>query len=256
MKVAPRSREDMLRAVFSEPMYEVHTLDQKPLPTGDYKGFNDEELRDTLMLKDALRMAKKINNDAHVIVIKDNSVTNGSAATINSSVQNTLSHTFDICYLCKWNDKCQLYTSVDKTSTATPALVNTKSPNGIQAMIFSPNGRDVVLGVKNMANGKPLMTDIPINNRLNQEIYNGNIKATCLVPNLFEFDIILNAEHNSDYAKLSQCLNVGVGNPEPSSGGNLLWFILIVVVVILVAWAILALTWRKKKDSQVKNNNL
>lgn len=156
---------------------------------------------------------------------------------------------WDIFYLCKWLDRCDLYKTCARSKGTT--LVKTESPLGDQALLFSPLGRDMVLGIKPLRSvyhcGKKcdekceFFTPItlPLGEQLNFAIEEGNIKALASSPNLFEFDVKL-AKFNIDLLKLSECRlpDQEVEEEDENLPGAipLIWFLIVVGGIILLAW--------------------
>lgn len=149
---------------------------------------------------------------------------------------------YELCYLCKWLDMCQLYTKAEATeelgAKQSPSILRTRSPHGLQAVLFSPYGRDMVLGNVRMSNGAYFTLNKPLDKKLNEEIYAGNINALCTVPNLFDYDITLNAMTNQDYLKLNECVPVVLqpSSQGSSTYGDIIWFVVIVILVLILAW--------------------
>jgi hypothetical protein len=236
--------------------------------------------------------SKQTNPGSEVIVIKDSSVSNASPEIVARIVQTNLEmNNYDVSYLCKWMDKCNLYTNkrpitmqnppqqntindtqelrspiggsmggiideirsnpdmdipnpVNQTLPAnelSSVIVRTQSPNGIQAMIFSTRGRDIILGQLPMRNGKKFNVNMPLSDRMNQEIFNGNIVATCIVPNLFDFNLF-KSKSVKDYDKLRPCGDQQtVANDFSNNFSAYWWFIGAVVLIFIIAWALIQL---------------
>ena len=196
---------------------------------------------------DALHNARKRFPQDFCIIIKDTSVTNSTteeivkiiltAIDINKDIKQCKKHEWQLCYLCRWLDRCDLYTEEAKIKGVTK-VVKTLSPFGIQAIMFSPEGRDIVLGKRKMNNGKfftPI--ELPLGDQFNENIGLGNITATCVVPNLFEFNVMLST-NDLDFLKLSECRQPEVEEEPFVSPGAVpfLWFVVIVASIILLAW--------------------
>ncbi len=88
-----------------------------------------------------------------------------------------------------------------------------------------------------MANGVLFPAIIkPLATQFNGQIEAGNISAICVVPNLFDYNVLA-SKTVADLAKLSECR-------RPENNGNMgpgilpfVWFIVIVLGIILLAWA-------------------
>lgn len=241
-------RNDLIKYLFSNPMFEVIEVCPKVGNDVDTPGLTPNQYYEICAVRAGLLAAEKLNPQAPCIIIKNTSTSASSPTTIANIVKECIAvDHFDLCYLCKWLDMCQLYHEVDcKTSNRAISIVKTKSPHGIQAILFSVRGRDILLGQATMSNGQRFIVNGSLDQRLNQEIFNCNISAICTVPNLIDFDIILNASSNSDFIKVNECKEVTIPSPSTStSEGNLLGFFLIVALILLVAWAFLRAGPRK-----------
>lgn len=201
-------------------------------------GMTQEQAIEICRFDQVLTEAADEHPDKYVIVIKDTSIATSTPQSLERTIKKVREFgEWDVCYLTRWLDLCNLYKDPIKINESMKVIVKTLSPNGTQALLFSPEGRDVVIGRKKMKNGEHFTPiQIPLGSKLNQEIFNKNLFAFCTVPNEFEFDIF-QATKTSDLAKLSDCRR-----PESKDEGPgaipLLWFIIIVVIVILIAWAL------------------
>lgn len=142
---------------------------------------------------------------------------------------------WDIAYLADWLDKCELFEKVDKKSKDLIKWVKTKSPNGTQALLWSPRGRDIVLGKKCMKNGNyfpPLHTTL--SNQLNINIENGNLRALTTTPYFFFFDVNL-AKTAYDLQKLCGCSEVEEVVEETTPVVFTI-FVVLVTLVVSLAW--------------------
>lgn len=239
---ATNSRSESIKKLFSDPCFTVIEVNPKIGNRESNISMNSNEYYELCCVRAALLTADKMDPKAPVIVIKNTSISTSSPEIIANIVKTSLCITgFDLCYLCKWMDMCQLYGDVGHTSTNDQiSLVKTKSPNGMQSILFSVSGKEILLGRKPMANKNILTIDSCISDVLNKEIFNGNISAICTVPNIINFDIALNATSNNDFIKLNECLPVMLMHKENSdSSANLVGFIIIIGLILLVAWAAL-----------------
>lgn len=195
---------------------------------------------------DALENARCYYPNNYCIIIKDTSVTNSTIyeiediilAAIELNRNNCKKDNWELCYLSKWLDRCDLYETLRKIN-GVPKIVKTFSPLGIQSIMFSPKGRDIVLGMRKMKNGE-YFTPIspPLGDQLNQNIGLENISATCIIPNLFDFNVMLSQADSLDVLKLSECRLPEVEKPVEIPVGPIpfFWFVSIVVGIILLGW--------------------
>jgi hypothetical protein len=176
----------------------------------------------------------------YTIVIKDTSISHAtpdSMADIISTIIN--SGDFHICYLCKWNDRCDLYTNKTPIDNSTAIIAKTQYANGIQALLFSPSGRDIVLGRKPMKNGKHFSMEASSNlgYHLTQETLKNNIDSICIVPNLISYNFT-EAKNNEDYKKTQECDIPGDLNQSNPATSGWLWTFLIIIIIILIIWGV------------------
>ena len=146
----------------------------------------------------------------------------------------------DVTYFCKWNDMCHLYEyTIITTSPQHFQFVKTRSPNGLQAIMFSRSGLGILYGEKMMRNREFFMVEGDLDKSLNREIYNGNIRAAAIVPNLIEFNINTSASNNKDYEKMNACVPIIMNSVEHKKGVNGAWIIVFIFFILLLGWAIL-----------------
>jgi hypothetical protein len=241
------SRSSLIIRLFSDPLFEIIGTDDSEINMNYVEGMNSNSIREAELIKCYLRKSSELDPDAPCIIIRDTSVSDASPNTISDIVKRSLRFDFDLCYLCKWLDLCQLYTRIDKEPVEVIknqkiTLMETRSPQGTQAILYSKYGRDIILGRLPMKNGSLFIVNRSMEEKLNSEIFIGNIKAICTVPNLINYDIVLNAMSNSDYLKLDECLPVSENKKSQSSdSANFLWLIAIIVLAIIVGWAAIKL---------------
>lgn len=140
----------------------------------------------------------------------------------------------DLFFLCKWNDECDIYTSVSggDASEGGSSLKWSKHPTSTQAIMYTPIARDMV-------RDSLLQARVPLSEYLNTNISQGKYMATVFVPNIIDFDINL-ATSNRDYAKLNEC-----ALPPPTTTATtattIIWLLFVIILVVLVAWALIQL---------------
>lgn len=240
-----------LQQIFSDPLFIVSPLEiPKSLVSHNSLGSQN---RETYRLLYSLNEAKKKYPNNNVIIVKDTSVSTLDSKSMAQRISTAIkAGIFDVCYLCRWLDRCQLYTDrkVLDSENGNITIVRTQSPQGIQAILFSVNGRELVLGNKPMKSNK--LFDLgPKNSKvasteLTNAIFKGDIEATCIVPNLIDFDIV-NATSNADYIKAQGCLGVNCDNSnntvrkldvqmlDPNNTLDGFWLAIILLVVLAIA---------------------
>lgn len=225
------SRARKVKELFSSPIFETHIVN--PVPPSGWQsiapsGLPTDFVIETYQVQWCLEQAKKNSPDKNVIIVKENSVSNVDSETLAQIVtDNVTAKGFQISYLCKWLDRCDLYNNKKSIIGKTTLIVNTHSPNGVQALLFTPEGRDIVLNIK---------TNKPLGEVLNDMIMKGRIEATTIVPNLIDWDITT-ATNNVDYHKTTECRQPPNQINGQSSTIPIIWFLVALVLIIIVAWA-------------------
>jgi len=255
-------RTEQVKSLFNNNLFIVYIVTISP-PNGikETPTLNLMAALEAYRVSWCLKHAQNNHPENYVIVIKDTSVSNASPDRIADIISAaTSSKDWQLCYLCRWLDRCDLYTEKKPITGMTTLIAKTQSPQGVQAIMFSPDGRDIILGTKSMKNGSTF-TPItkPLGTQLNDAITNGWIDATCIVPNLIEFDATA-AKTADDYKKLSECIvppsepigpspgviivpgSTGATGATGQNNKNLQevrglsgwWFILIIVIVLII----------------------
>lgn len=206
--------------IFNSPQFIVST---PVIPLSEEQDFDQRQIK--WSLEDSLKVPT-----SPVLIIKNTSISAASPDLIYQvSFQVLRDPSIDLLYLCKWQDRCHLYT--DQEYFQGISLSNTYSPQGFQAVVFSPKGRNILLGIQPMKNGKNLasLDDIP------REISNGNINAKATSPNLINYDINT-ATRYKEYDKTVECAPVAVYGKDGANWSSAIIFFLIVVFVVIIAW--------------------
>lgn len=160
----------------------------------------------------ALSHARDTEPDKYVIIAKDTSVSAATSDTVQKVVSSAINTGgWDVCYLCKWLDRCDLYNfssapTVGSQSTVTYDIVNTKYPNGVQAIMFSPNGIAKILGLTALPSKQSFL---PLKSSLGSSLTNaitrGDLVATCIVPNLISYDMTAPGTKSTEFYKVNEC---------------------------------------------------
>lgn len=211
------ARTELVRHLFSHPVFITYVM-KIDLPEDwlqRHAHLSQHDAEELYQYKWCLADAKRRTPNNYVLVIKDTSTTNVNTQNLAEMLTAACQEkTWHLCYLNKWLDRCDLYT--DKTSllgTAT-LLVKTYSPQGCQAILFSPQGRDIILTECKMKNGQDFSVATSLSSSLNHAISQGYINATCFTPNLISYDLTA-ARHNNDYYKCQECRQ-----PDHNNGGD------------------------------------
>ena len=170
-----------------------------------------------------------------VICIKDSSVTTIAPDDLERLCTYIQRRDFDLFYLCRWQDFCQKITDISSVPGININIGRTYNPHGFQAVYFSQNGKDVLLGNSPMRN-KQFLDSFCM--ALSTEIHSGNIVAYCTLNNVFNFDIV-RAVSNLDYLKTHECAVVNSTDQDISTNNGILWFLLLLAIVIVISYAII-----------------
>lgn len=235
----------LLSKLFSDDFFIVTTLNlpvtKNPPKTEDIS--EDQAIERYRIIKALKHCQKKYPNNASII-IKDNSVSSSCRDVIKKTCLSINCLDYDICYLCVWLDRCDLYKKIKKIEETTIRINKTESPHGLQAVMFSPKGRKIILGIKKMRNNHPFPSARkPLDTELNEQIECDNIKALCTTPNLFSFDV---SESNSviDLAKMSVCRRPEQ-NIESCDESNYFWIIICSILLLFAIWIV----WKRYNNS-------
>ncbi len=228
-----------LRELFDSPVFEVYVADIT-IPNNNLatKNISQEKALELYRFLYSLDHAAGKYPTSHVLVIKDTSKSDSSPEYIANTLSwiNTNNRSSDIIYLAKWLDKCEKYQKRRRVPNTMTDLIQSTSPKGTQALFFSPNGRDVLLGKNAMRNSQPFkVTDKPLGETLTQEIEKGNLVSEVASPSLFNYDV-LQSKKQADLLKNNEC-EVGKSYQQTSPNmlfDNLGWIYLIIIIVVIV----------------------
>jgi hypothetical protein len=229
------SWSEKVRYLFNHPLFVAYIvkIDVPEEWLSRHNYLKKEAAEELYRYKWCLADAKSRMSSNYVLVIKDNSSTHitsqNMAEIIIAACQDKR---WQVCYLNKWQDRCDLYTDKTVLVGTSTVLARTYSPHGCQALLFSPEGRDIVLGETCLETGHHFEVKSSLSESLNEEISKGRLYATCFVPNLVSVDVI----SKQDYYKTQECKPVEPETPVvTSSGGNYwIWLILIVLLFVLI----------------------
>jgi hypothetical protein len=235
------SKSDKVKTVkhiFENNIFTVTTISVHP----EHETKDENEI-DQHRIFSSLNDSYMHHKDDYCILVKDNTITTNSPERIAEHINIFKSKAdSDVIYLCKWLDRCDLYTNKEKVLSEGSMVVKTQSPQGIQCIMFSPTGRDIILGKKTMKNNKyfKVKQHNDLGYSLNREIVAGNIDANCVVPNLVDYDPTT-ARCNSDYNKTKECIDPEHANKNESNNSGYWWILLIIVILIILIIAIIKL---------------
>lgn len=171
------------------------------------------------------------------IIIRDTSISNLMGVQMRSRILTAMdaAKQADLIYLCKWQDKCELYKNIRQSIDDGSGLKWSSKPNATQAILYRPVARDTTI-----ESFSRVKNEMSLGEFLNEYIEKGYFLAVVFSPNIVDYDINL-ADNNKEYNKLNECAPVAAPNPNPGGGSTLIWFILVVLLVLIIAWAALQL---------------
>jgi len=173
-----------------------------------------------------------------ILVIKSSSTTHLSCDSVYTKICQAVDllsdesdpcGKWDIFYLCRWLDRCDLH----QPSLACPDLVRTWSPFGLQAVMVSPSGARKLLHQG--------ASKVSLDRTLNRMIEQDKLKAISYRHNLFDHTLV-GASTDKDLAKLTLCRRA----PRPAPPMISLEFYVVVVFFCLLVLSVAAwFSWRR-----------
>lgn len=221
-----------LRSLFSAPYYRMKVVrTTEPFAKGESKHGRTHH-RSNAMFRQILHFAALEGKDAPCLFIRDSSLTNLSAATLQGHIHLALQEmeketTPTLTMLCKWNDACHQY--ADKTSSV---LKWSPSPTALQAVLFPAQAREIFLrGLEEHS----LLAPEEVLARLYQE---KKLAALVFSPNIVHYDLDL-ARRAEDYAKRNECAQVVSGSRAVVETS--IWLSVVLVLVMMVLGVLIAI---------------
>lgn len=244
----PSSEAITLSKLFSDDLFIVQ-LRNIPAPVGMNNNAEQsaqqsaEAYRVTKCLKDARRNYPSMN----VLIVKDNCITVARRKSITNICRSICDvYNWDICYLTKWLDRCDLHENRQNIPGESASLAQSKSPHGIQALMFSPSGRDILIGKKSMRNGVMFPTiSRSLDVELNDVIEKNHMIAYCVNPNVFTFNTS-HIKSITDLAKLSECRRPEDKDYLDKNVLSLNWYIFAILCTLLLVLIIWMVTQRHR----------
>lgn len=196
--------------------------------------------------RDQIEEALKKCRDNVCLLLRDNSVS--ICENVEYKIEEIMKRTnldFDICYLCKWMDRCDLYR--DRVPLeGSSSIVSTSNPHGIQALLVTKRGREILLGERPMNNGEKFNLKLPgsLSDQLAKCIYEKNIEALCIVPNIIEFDV-MKATRNEDYNKLRECQDPPLDQIRSNNYSQFWAYLIVFLIILLIAVCIFFTVYKR-----------
>ncbi len=210
-----------------------------PYDSIDSDAKNPYERQEAYQVGWCLSDAKEKYPKQPVLILKDSSLCVVNPDTVYKVIYGVINNDtpFHVCYLCRWNDKCHLHSHRRKLKGLAMYVAKTQSPHGVQALLFSPTGRDTLLGQKPMKNGDFFKARESLSKTLHAHIVHGNLDALCVMPNLIEYDIRLALE-DDDFVKVNECTSVlHSGDVHPNAINIYVAALIIIILLFLIIWA-------------------
>lgn len=225
------SNRKNLRYLFSNSTFTVLECDRATEITDSLESEKEMILR-------ALNKAKYINPDSNCLLIKDTSTTMFGPDDLYEILQYNLRN-YDLLYLCRWSDSCNLHRDFEEFAGITIATTN--RPQGFQTVLISPKLRDMILCPSFVYNDY-------IENIISKMIYNRFIKAKTVLYNVFNFDVT-SVKNNKDYLKLNQCTHV-IPRKDSGISSSTYFFVGSLIGLIVLAGVGLYVVGPKKSDKR------
>ena len=173
-------------------------------------------------------------NDLPCIIIKDTSVSHvDSSASMRNRIETALTKApkAGVFFLCRWDDDCDKMQTIDATH---PNLKWTIAPHGVQAVMYRPATRDLLLSKDHGVDP----TKEVFSSYLTRQVNERKIMAATFTPNLVHFDPTL-ATSAKDFARLNEC-----ATPQTTTTTTnwtvIFWAVIIAILVFAVAWFLLS----------------
>jgi len=148
---------------------------------------------------------------------------------------------FDMFYLSKWMDRCDLFTNYREKGPGIH-IVDTISPQGFHCILFSPEGIRKILKhydpkVNPIKNGFCRLLNMRIASGKTDE----TLRAITSDPNLIQYDI---SKNPSQVDKLKECRDPEIMRNRKSTdkeqGLGLLWVIIVFIIIFILICAFVA----------------
>ena len=240
-----------LNRLFCRSYFDVH-IKSIPVPSVPIDNVN------SYRFIEIMKHSYKKTPQNYVLYLKDNSVTSSDSETIKKVIKTAIKNKgWDLLYLCRWLDRCDLYNKMKDTHRDVPGtnikLTRTISPNGIQSILFSPEGLKKLLGYTTRNTKRPLMVAKDLSNRLRLSIESGELYAMATIPNIFSYNV-LDADSMSDLAKMVVCRRpTHIQHSSKNNIGPMIWFFIIVVVSIMILGALYHLGAKNSNLDKMKH---
>jgi hypothetical protein len=236
--------------LFSSPLFQTTILKLDQIPSqikNNFPKFSEESLSELYRFILTLKDGSKTKDP--ILYITDSSITDADSATIEAIVTSLLTNEWDVCYLSKWLDSCDLYGEKKPISKNGTVLVNAVNPHGIQALMVRPDrfAVDISSGQVSLKDGTKIEFEGDLTKTLQKLIAGKKILATTVSPNLFNVDPQTISD-KKDWVKLNECQTMMTGNGsgstfapaenqatlQPNKQNMWLWVLLVILIALIV----------------------
>lgn len=233
--VDPDGRVHETARLFQNRLFNFEAINIEKSSNNESSNHLSDPHRDVHSYLHILERAKATSPAAHVIILRRDMMSNFNHERLAMLISSLTSHVdTDVFYLSKSLDRCDLYDQQQRIKHQGRDLghltARTYQPNGIQALMFSSRGRDIIID-QNLSMS-PSKND-SFNQFLRDLVRNQSLIAESVIPNVFSFDIS-RAQNADDLMLLNECM------PPPSSTSSssmsVLIFIAVIVLVLIIAF--------------------
>jgi hypothetical protein len=228
-----RSHVSHLNSLFNDHLFNVELKAACSLP-----------LEDRIM--NCLKESWRNDPEAYTLVLTDRILSPYNGRTVADIIKKCIqSGNFDLAYLFKYHDKCQMHKEIG--SHGSVSIVDSQSPRGLEAILYSPCGRNIILKKRSMRNKKSFNCKKGLEATLHKNIYDGNLRCIATSPNLFQYDTMNNAISYTDYMYRNECIPIQLAPPPAivSSSRILIVLAFIFILIVITAWALLQIQTKK-----------
>ncbi len=228
-------QEKRVTGYLQDPLFKVFVVTAQN-PANDNRKFTPAQL-DFYRIQKCLEDAAKNYPNSPVLILKDTSISTATPNVIANYVRDMIKISdgkpgWDIAYLASWGDNCQLQKDIANTSSGY-AIVQSFSPQGVQALLIKPSARDTILGKRSLPNGTMFTLNENLSNTLNMLVKEGQLRPALAKPNLFDFDPEL-AKSEEDRLKAVRCADESSYQQTTSSSSAWIWILLVIILLIFL----------------------
>lgn len=172
--------------------------------------------------------SKRRYQDFNTFILLDSSLSLIDPSRVSDIILGSVSlPNWDLIFFNKNLERCDLFR--DQQEIGDVSYVRNFNPNNIQSTLFSPNGRDILLGLIDMPDGNRFKTtNLFID--LQSNLISENIISYVTTVNIFVYDILLNPDNIN---RVSDCAKI-----KEVADNNLFVYVSIVFILVIIFWFI------------------